>query len=133
HEHYDEDRCYAANKERDRTGKVDVAAEHRAGGQRAVDTGGARVSSRIVERPGEERINLREEHGNVNRNRVDRPADSGDLANFRNQTIEEHETSEVPVVNKEARVVEEISLDKEVENREEVIRENLRKTEVDVN
>lgn len=132
HEHYDEDRFYANNKDRDRTGKVDVVEEHLEVGKRTVDTGGARVSSRIVERPVEERINLREEHVNVNRNRVDRPADSGDLANFRNQTIEEHETSEVPVVNKEARVVEEISLDKEVENREEVIRENLRKTEVDV-
>ena len=132
HEHYDEDRFYANNKDRDRTGKVDVVEEHLEVGKRTVDTGGARVSSRIVERPVEERINLREEHVNVNRNRVDRPADSGDLANFKNQTIEEHETSEVPVVNKEARVVEEISLDKEVENREEVIRENLRKTEVDV-
>src|SRR5690606_40342641 len=132
HEHYDEDRFYANNKDRDRTEKVDVVEEHLEVGKRTVDTGGARVSSRIVERPVEERINLREEHVNVNRNRVDRPADSGDLANFKNQTIEERETSEVPVVNKEARVVEEVSLDKEVENREEVIRDNVRKTEVDV-
>ncbi len=136
HEHYDEDRFYANNKDRDRhsetKGKVDVVEEHLEVGKREVETGGARISSRIVERPVEERINLKEEHVNVNRERVDRPADSADLKNFKNSTIEEHETAEVPVVNKEARVVEEVSLDKEVENREEVIRENLKKTEVDV-
>lgn len=132
HEHYDEDRFYA-NKNRDRdTGKVDVVEENLEVGKRNVETGGARISSRIVERPAEERINLREEHVSVNRERVDRPADSADLENFKKQTIEEHETKEVPVVNKEARVVEEVSLDKDVENREEVIRENVRKTEVDV-
>jgi len=132
HEHYDEDRFYMGEDRDKHSHKVDVVEEHLEVGKRTVDKGGARVSSRIVEKPVEERINLREEHVNVNRERVDRPADSADLENFKNQTIEEHETSEVPVVNKEARVVEEISLDKEVENREEVIRDNVRKTEVDV-
>ena len=36
------------------------------------------------------------------------------------------------MVNKEARVVEEITLDKEVTERDEVIRDTVRKTEVDV-
>lgn len=132
HEHYDEDRFYTGHDKDRNQGKVDVVEENLEVGKRKVETGGARISSRIVEKPVEERINLREEHVNVNRERVDRPADSGDLKNFKNRTIEEHETSEVPVVNKEARVVEEVSLDKEVDNREEVIKENLRKTEVDV-
>lgn len=138
HEHYDEDRFYAGNEDYDRdrnTGtshKVDVVEENLEVGKREVDTGGARVSSRIVERPVEERIKLREEHVNVNRKPVDRPADSRDLENYKDRTIEEHETSEVPVVNKEARVVEEVSLDKDVETREEVIRDNVRTTEVDV-
>lgn len=134
HEHYDEERFYAG-KDRDRnnnSNKVDVVEENLEVGKRKVETGGARISSRIVERPAEERVNLREEHVNVNRKPVDRPADSADLENYKNQTIEEHETSEVPVVNKEARVVEEVSLDKDVDTREEVIRENVRKTEVDI-
>ena len=42
------------------------------------------------------------------------------------------EHAEVPVVNKEARVVEEISLGKEVTERDEVVRDTVRKTEVDV-
>lgn len=137
HEHYDEERFYAGNnqdrnRDRDTSGKVDVVEENLEVGKRKVETGGARVSSRIVERPVEERVNLREEHVNVNRKPVDRPADSADLENYKDRTIEEHETSEVPVVNKEARVVEEVSLEKDVDTREEVIKDKVRKTEVDV-
>lgn len=136
HEHYDEERFYAGNKDRrrntDTSGKVDVVEENIEVGKRKVDTGGARISSRIVERPVEERVKLKEEHVQVKRDKVDRPADSADLENFKNRTVEEHETSEVPVVNKEARVVEEVSLEKDVDTREEVVRENVRKTKVDV-
>jgi stress response protein YsnF len=42
------------------------------------------------------------------------------------------ERTEVPVVNKEARVVEEISLNKEVTERDETIRDTVRDTEVDI-
>ena len=42
------------------------------------------------------------------------------------------ETAEVPVVSKEARVVEEVSLDKEITERQETIRDTVRNTEVDV-
>ena len=38
----------------------------------------------------------------------------------------------MPVVSKEARVIEEISLDKKVNERKETIRDTVRKTEVDV-
>ncbi len=136
HEHYDEEKFYADNKDRDRnpgtSEKVDVVKENLEVGKREVETGGARISSRIVERPVEERVNLKEEHVNVNRKSVDRPADSGDLKNYKDRTIEEHETKEVPVVNKEARVVEEVSLEKDVDTREEVIKDKVRETEVDV-
>lgn len=136
HEHYDEDRFYAGTGDRDRnkdtSRKVDVVEEDLQVGKREVETGGARISSRIVERPVEERIKLREENVDVNRKKVDRPADSGDLENYKNRTIEEHETKEVPVVNKEARVVEEVSLEKNVDTRDEVIKDKVRKTEVDV-
>ncbi len=136
HEDFDEDRFYNENFESGRTtgnkNKIDVIEEDVEVGKREVETGGARVTSRIVERPVEERVNLREEHVKVNRNPVDRPASSADLDNFEEGTVEMKEKSEVPVVNKEARVIEEISLEKEVENREEVIKDNVRKTEVDV-
>jgi len=101
-------------------------------GKRTEERGGVRVRSRIVERPVEEHVRLREEHVNVERQPVDRPLSSTDAANFREQEIELTERAEVPVVNKEARVVEEIKLSKEVSERDETVRDTVRKTEVDI-
>lgn len=101
-------------------------------GKREVETGGVRLRSRIVERPVEEHLRLREEHVNVQRNPVNRPASDADLNTFREGTIELTEHAEVPVINKEAHVVEEVSLNKNIEEREEVVRDTVRKTEVDV-
>lgn len=95
-------------------------------------TGGARVRSKIVEHPVEESVRLRSERVNVERNAVNRPATEADFTNFKEGTIEVTERREVPIVNKEARVVEEIHLGKEVEEREETIRDTVRHTEVEV-
>lgn len=101
-------------------------------GKRTVETGGVRVRSRIVEKPVEESIRLREEHVNVERNPVNREASREELSNFEERDIELTERAEVPVVNKEARVVEEIRVSKDVDEREETVRDTVRKTEVDV-
>ena len=101
-------------------------------GKRTVETGGVRVRSRIVEKPVEESIRLREEHVTVERNPVNREVGRDEMANFQERDIELSERAEVPVVNKEARVVEEIRLTKDVEEREETIRDTVRSTEVDV-
>lgn len=101
-------------------------------GKRTEERGGVRVRSRIVERPVEESIRLREEHVTVERNPVDRVAGRDELANFEERDIELTERAEVPVVNKEARVVEEIRISKDVNEREETIRDTVRNTEVDV-
>lgn len=101
-------------------------------GKRTVERGGVRVRSRIVERPVEENIRLREERVTVERNSVDRPAGRDELANFEERDIELTERAEVPVVNKEARVVEEIRVSKDVEERQETVRDTVRSTEVDV-
>jgi len=101
-------------------------------GKREVETGGVRVRSRIIETPVEENLRLREEYVRVERTPVDRPATEADLQNFQEREIEMTEHAEVPVVNKEARVVEEVNLNKEVEERDETIKETVRKTEVDV-
>lgn len=141
HEDYDEERFYAHGMGEERrdmdsgrstSEKVDVVEEDLEVGKKEVDTGGKRVTSRIVERPVEERVRLKEERVNVKRNPVDRPADSTDLDKNRDRTIEEHESQEVPVAKKEARVVEEVSLEKDVDTREEAVKEDVRRTEVDV-
>lgn len=101
-------------------------------GKREVETGGVRVRSRIVERPVEEHVRLRQEHVHVERNPVNRPIGDGDLDRLQDQTIELTERSEVPVVNKEARVTEEIRISKDVDTRDETIRDTVRNTEVDI-
>ena len=120
----------SANLENDQT--IDVVEEELNVGKRQVNTGGVRVRSRIVERPVEEHIRLRSEHVNVERRPVDRAATEADLANFKEGTIEMTETSESAVVSKDARVVEEIHLDKDVEERDEVVKDTVRSTEVDI-
>jgi len=101
-------------------------------GKRTVETGGVRLRSRIVAKPVEESIRLREERVTVNRTPVNRPATEADLNAFQDGQIELTEHAEVPVVSKTANVVEEISVGKAVTEREEVIRDTVRKTEVDV-
>ena len=100
-------------------------------GKREVETGGVRLRSRIVERPVEESIRLREEHVSVTRNPVSRPATEADFAGFKEGTVEMKEYAEKPVVAKEAKIVEEVSLGKEVSEREETISDTVRHTEVD--
>ena len=111
---------------------IPVIEENLEIGKRTVQTGGAYIKSRIVEKPVEETVNLQEEHVRVERNPVDRPASSTDLDNFKEGVVEVKEHAEVPVVNKEARVVEEISVNKDVEERTQTVRDTVRKTEVDV-
>ncbi len=101
-------------------------------GKREVESGGVRVRSRIVEKPVEETLRLREEHVTVQRNPVDRPLTENDRTAFQEQNIELTERAEVPVVSKEARVVEEIRISKDVDERTETIRDTVRNTEVDV-
>jgi uncharacterized protein (TIGR02271 family) len=101
-------------------------------GKRVEQTGGARLRSRIVERPVEASVRLREEHVTVERHAVNRPATEADFNTFKEGNIEITESAERAVVGKEARVVEEVTLGKEVTEREEVIHDTVRKTEVDV-
>lgn len=100
--------------------------------KRTEERGGVRVRSRIVERPVEEHVRLREEHINVERQPANRPVEGDELENFKEKNIELTERSEVPVVNKEARVVEEVKISKDVRHRDETIKDNVRHTEVDV-
>jgi stress response protein YsnF len=120
-------------RDTDTTGKtIPIIEENLNVGKREVETGRTRLRSWIVERPVEEKLRLREEHVYVNRTPADRPATEADFASFREGETEITERAEVPVVSKDARVVEEISFGKEVEEHEETIRGTVRKTDVDV-
>jgi uncharacterized protein (TIGR02271 family) len=110
---------------------VPVVEERLKVGKRPVARGGVRVYSRVVEHPAEEQVRLRRDRIDVQRRPVDRPVTAGDTA-FREDTIEVTESAEEPVVAKEARVVEEIAVRKDVEEHTETVRDKVRRTEVEV-
>lgn len=113
-------------------GAIPVVREELNVGKRSATTGGVRVYSRVVESPVEESVELRSEHVDVQRRPVDRPVSSADIDALQDKTIEVRETSEKPVVEKRARVVEEVSVDKDVQTRTETVRDTVRNTEVEV-
>ncbi|EMR03563.1 YsnF/AvaK domain-containing protein [Cesiribacter andamanensis] len=101
-------------------------------GKKEVTTGGVRLRSRIIEKPIEETLRLREEHVHVDRRPVDRPASQRDFDSFKEGSSKVVEHAEVPLVNKESRVVEEVRVGKESSTHKETIHETARKTDVDV-
>ena len=101
-------------------------------GKREVESGGVRVRSRIVHTPVEETLRLREEHVRVDLSDLKINKKDSDRSAFQEQDIELTETTEVPVVSKEARVVEEIKISKDVNERTETIHDTVRNTEVDI-
>jgi uncharacterized protein (TIGR02271 family) len=111
---------------------IPVVQEQLKVGKREVQRGGVRVFSRIVETPVDQSIGLREEHVNIERHVVDQPLSSTDATAFKEQTIELRESAEEVVVEKSARVVEEVVVGKEVSEREETIHDTVRHTEVEV-
>ena len=101
-------------------------------GKRAVSKGGVRVIQRVTETPVKEMVRLREERAIVERRPADRPASEADFANFKEGTIEVRETTEEPVVSKAARVVEEVVVGKQVDERTETVSDTVRRTDVEV-
>lgn len=110
---------------------IQIVEEELAVGKRAVERGHIRVRSRIVETPVHDEVRLREEHVNVERRPVDRPVRDADRA-LEDRTVEMTETDEEAVVGKRARVVEEVVVRKDVEDRVEQIDDTVRRTEVDI-
>lgn len=115
----------------DKDETISVIGEEFMVGKRALERGGVKVTTRVVEQPVEKDVQLREEHVRVERKPVNRDIDP-DAADFKERTIEMIEHKEEPVVAKRARVIEEISLRKDVEERTEKVRDTVRKMEADV-
>ena len=78
-----------------------------------------------------ESVSLRDEHVEVERRAVNPTTEAGADA-FRERTIEMTETDEEAVVAKDARVVEEVVVRKDVGQRTETVDDSVRRTEVDV-
>lgn len=113
-----------------RDGKINVMEERLLVGKRVAQGGSVRVRTYAVEQPVTEDVTLRDERVTIKRTPVNRVAD-GTTA-FRESTISAEEHVEEAVVSKEARVVEEISLEKDFNTRSETAADIVRKTEVEI-
>ena len=111
---------------------IPIVEEELVVGKREVDRGGVRIYSHVVERPVEADINLREEHINVERRTVNRPATAADFAAGSGSVIELNATGEEAVVGKTSRVVEEVLVGKQSSEHTEAIHDSVRKTEVEI-
>jgi uncharacterized protein (TIGR02271 family) len=118
--------------ERGQAKEIPVVQEQMQVGKRQVLRGGVRVYSRVVEEPAEESISLREERVRVERQPVNRSATEADLSAGQQRVIEVQEFAEEPVISKQARVVEEVRVGKDVSERTQTVRDNVRHTEVNV-
>ncbi|MEC5161922.1 MULTISPECIES: YsnF/AvaK domain-containing protein [unclassified Janthinobacterium] len=110
---------------------IPVVQEELRVGKREVQRGGVRIFQRVVETPVNETVNLREEHVSVERRPVNQPVSGADVA-FEEKSFELRESAEEAVVEKSARVVEEVVIGKEVTQRQEEISDTVRRTEVEV-
>jgi len=111
---------------------IPVAEEELRVSKRDVSHGRVRVRSYVVETPVEQDVSLREERVNVERRPVDRALTGGDEGLFQERTIDLEERAEEAVVAKEARVREELVINKEVDTRTETVSDTVRRTEVDI-
>jgi uncharacterized protein (TIGR02271 family) len=112
--------------------RIPVVEEELKVGKRAVQRGGVRVYSRVTEKPVQESVQLREERVTVERQPVDQPATEADMAAFKEGSVELREMAEEPVVEKTARVVEEVVVGKEVTQETANIEDTVRRTDVEV-
>jgi uncharacterized protein (TIGR02271 family) len=114
---------------------IPVAEEELHVGKREVSHGRVRIRSHVIERPVQEQVTLSEERVAVERRPVEGSLHAGSINDgdlFQERTIEMEERAEEAVVSKEARVVEEVVVRKEADQRTETISDTVRKTEVEV-
>jgi uncharacterized protein (TIGR02271 family) len=111
---------------------VPVVEERLEVGKREVERGGVRVQTRVTETPVEENVELREERVHVERRPTDYTFHGSESEAFQESIVEIKEAYEELIVKKKARVVEEVVVGKDVEQHTEVVRDTLRRTDVDV-
>ncbi len=100
-------------------------------GKRDTSHGRVRVRAYTVEEPVNKSVELRDERVEIERRPVDRPLTGAEAA-FQDRTLEAEEYREEAVVQKEARVVEEIGLRKISDTHTETISDTVRRTEVEI-
>lgn len=110
---------------------IEVVEENVRVGKRDASHGRVRVRSYVREVPVREDVELTTDRVTIERRPVDRALGAGEDA-FRERSIEAEERAEEVVVSKEARVVEEIALNRERESHVETVTDTVRHTEVEI-
>ena len=109
---------------------IPLAEEELRVGKRLVNRGTTRIRRYVVETPVEKAVSLHDERAVVERRRPVTDEATGE--HFTEKTVEVTETSEVPTVEKSARLKEEVAIRREGHEREEVVEDTVRREEVDV-
>ena len=114
--------------------RVPIVKEKVQVGKREVQTGGVRIETQVMEKPVEKDVELRKEQVTIERRQVDRPVTEADKQALRDaeKTIVIAETAEKAVVSKDAKVVEEIVVRKEEDQRTATVQDTVRRTDVNV-
>ncbi|MBC7907699.1 MAG: DUF2382 domain-containing protein [Rhodospirillaceae bacterium] len=93
--------------------------------------GGKRVTTKVSEQPVEQKIKLKEEKVDVRQEESDRKLSPEEAESaFKEETREFTETREVPEVKKEARETGRVEIEKSAKEREETVRDTVRKSEI---
>jgi len=114
--------------------RVPIVEEELRVGKRAVEGGGVRISQSVQETPVNEQVTLRDETVRVERTPVNRELSTAEVdAAFRgSDVIEVREHDEEAIIDKQARVVEEVVIRKDAQQRTETVQDTVRRTDVNV-
>jgi len=110
---------------------IDVIEEELEVGKEQVERGRLRIYNVVTEREVTQNVTLRDETIKVNRRPINREVQITDDL-FKPRSFELVEIDEIAKVSKTARVVEEVSLGKEVVDKIETIKETLRRQDVEI-
>lgn len=108
-----------------------LAEEQLEVGKRVVAEGSTRVRRYVTQKDVEAEVTLREEHADIFRRAIHDGPDLNDV-DWSDKVVEITETREQPVINKTARVVEEVVVRKGVTDHVEKVNDTVRRQEVEI-
>jgi len=108
-----------------------LAEEQLQVGKKMTETGRTRVRRFVTEREASADVTLHEEHAEVLRRAISDPKFVGKI-DWADRTIEVVETAEHALVNKTARIVEEVSLKKIGSDHVETVKDKIRRQQVEI-
>jgi uncharacterized protein (TIGR02271 family) len=110
---------------------VRLAEEQLNIGKRVIDAGLTRVRRIVVEKPVDANVTLHEEHVEILRRAISEPGYAKDI-DWSDKTIEVAETAEEAVIDKTARIAEEVVIRKTGSDHVQTVHDKVRRQQIDV-